>query len=419
MLLWFPLGIAIVISKNAIRTKYLHINHSLNEKTRRLWCATEAMAIGTGGITLVHAATGVSRSAIYRGFKDIKQKGRRKKLKGRIRKKGGGAKSISSKMPEVISALATLVEASTKGDPELPLLWTSKALSKLSSELERQGFKASRSTVGTLLKEMGYSLQLNKKDKEGKSVPDRNAQFEHINEKAKNFLREGCPVISVDTKKKELIGEFKNGGREYRKKGDPIKVNVHDFPDPEDGKVAPYGVYDIGKNKGWVSVGITSDTAEFAVNTIRSWWHKMGKKDYRKISKLMITADCGGSNGNRVRLWKWELQKLANELDADIHVCHFPPATSKWNKIEHKMFSYITQNWRGVPLISREAVVQLIGKTTTTKGLEIKAQIDYRDYKTGQEVSSEDFNGIGITRDKFHGEWNYTIFPIIKVNILL
>lgn len=407
------------ISKNAIRIKYQRINHSLNEKTRRLWCASEALAIGKGGITLVHSATKVSRSAIYNGIKDIQQKGRRKKSKGRIRKKGGGAKSISSKMPELESALETLVEVSTKGDPELPMRWTSKSLSKLSAELLKQGFKVGRDTVASLLKRMGYSLQLNKKDKEGKAVPDRNAQFEHINEKAKNFLKEGYPVLSVDTKKKELIGEFKNGGREYRKKGDPIKVNVHDFPDAEDGKVAPYGVYDIGKNKGWVSVGITSDTAEFAVNTIRSWWYKMGEKDYGKISKLMITADCGGSNGNRVRLWKWELQKLANELDIDIHVCHFPPATSKWNKIEHKMFSYITQNWRGVPLISREAVVQLIGNTKTTKGLEIQAQIDYRKYETGKEVADEDFNEIGIIRDKFHGEWNYIISPLIKVNILL
>ena len=320
-------------------------------------------------------------------------------------------------MPAIIPALENLVEASTKGDPELPLRWTSKALSKLFIELEKQGFKVGRSTISTLLKDMGYSLQLNKKDKEGKSVPDRDAQFEHINEKAKNFLKEGYPVISVDTKKKELIGEFKNGGREYRKKGDPIKVNVHDFPDPKNGKVAPYGVYDIGKNKGWVSVGITSDTAEFAVNTIRSWWHKMGKKDHPKISKLMITADCGGSNGNRVRLWKWELQKLANELDVEIHVCHFPPATSKWNKIEHKMFSYITQNWRGVPLISQETVVQLIGNTKTSKGLQIQAQIDYREYLKGKVVDDKDFSRIAINRNKFRGEWNYIISPAFVFEI--
>ncbi len=408
-----------VISKNALRIKYLRINHSLNEKSRRLWCAAEALSIGVGGIALVHAATKASRSMIHRGIKYIQQKRRRKKSKGRIRKKGGGAKPISIKMPGILLALETLVEVATKGDPELPMLWTNKGLRKLSVELEKQGFKVGRSSVAALLKEMGYSLQLNRKEKEGKAVPDRNAQFEHINEKAKKFLKEGIPVLSVDTKKKELIGNFKNAGREYRKKGDPIKVNDHDFPDPGKGKVAPYGVYDIGKNKGWVGVGITSDTAEFAVNTIRDWWYKMGKKDYSNITKLMITADCGGSNGNRVRLWKWELQKLSNELDIDIHVCHFPPATSKWNKIEHKMFSYITQNWRGVPLISREAVVQLIGSTTTTKGLKIQAQIDYRDYQKGREVDDEDFDGIGITRDKFHGEWNYTISPVIKVNVLL
>ena len=407
-----------VISKHSIRTKYLRINHSLNEKTRRLWCAAEALSIGVGGVTLVHGATKVSRSVIHRGIKDIQQKGRRKKSRGRIRKKCGGAKQVSSKMPEIFLAIEALVEAATKGDPELPMRWTNKGLRKLSVELQNQGFQVSHSTVAFLLEQMGYSLQLNRKEKEGKSVPDRNAQFEHINEKAKNFLKEGIPVISVDTKKKELIGDFKNAGREYRKKGDPIKVNVHDFPDPDEGKVAPYGVYDIGKNKGWVGVGITSDTAEFAVNTIRDWWHKMGKKDYPNISKLMITADCGGSNGNRVRLWKWELQKLSNELNVDIHVCHFPPATSKWNKIEHKMFSYITQNWRGVPLISREAVVQLIGSTKTIKGLEIQAQIDYRDYQKGREVDDEDFDEIAITRDKFRGEWNYTISPVVQVGIL-
>ena len=410
--------IVVVISKNALRIKYLRINHSLNEKTRRLWCASEALSIGVGGITLVHAATKVSRPAIYRGIKDIQQKGRRKKSKGRIRKKGGGTKPVSSKIPEVFVAIETLVEVATKGDPELPMRWTNKGLRKLSVELQNQGFKVSHTTVAVLLEEMGYSLQLNRKEKEGKAVPDRNAQFEHINEKAKNFLKEGVPVISVDTKKKELIGNFKNAGREYRKKGDPVRVNTHDFPEPGEGKVAPYGVYDIGKNKGWVGVGITSDTAEFAVNTIRDWWHKMGKKDYPNIQKLMITADCGGSNGNRVRLWKWELQKLSNELNVDIHVCHFPPATSKWNKIEHKMFSYITQNWRGVPLISREVVVQLIGKTTTTKGLEIQAQIDYRDYQKGREVDDDDFDGIAITRDKFHGEWNYTISPVTTFSIL-
>ena len=407
-----------MVTKNIVRKKYQSIRKSLNEKSRRLWCAAEALAIGKGGIAIVHAATQISRPTIYSGIREIQQKSRQKKSKNRIRKKGGGAKLTVNKTPEILQALEVLVEPATKGHPESPLLWTNKGLRKLSEELKKQGFNASPNTVALLLKKLGYSLQLNRKEKEGKTVPDRNAQFEHINEKVMAFHREGQPVISVDTKKKELVGNFKNGGREYRKKGDPIEVNAHDFPEPGEGKVAPYGVYDIGKNKGWVGVGITSDTAQFAVNTIRNWWFKMGKKDYPKIKKLMITADCGGSNGNRVKLWKWELQKLANELDVDIHVCHFPPATSKWNKIEHKMFSYITQNWRGVPLISKEAIVQLIGSTKTSKGLEIQAQIDYRDYQKGIEVDDEDFESIALTRDKFHGEWNYTISPTITIRIV-
>ena len=406
-------------SANEIRKKYQGIKSHLNEKTRRLWCATEALAIGKGGVAIVHMATKISKPTIYAGIQELdQQKGRRKKVEQRIRKKGGGAKSIVSKTPEICQALEVLLEPATKGDPESPMRWTNKGLRKLSVELEKQGFSVSQNTVAALLKEANYSLQLNRKEKEGKSVPDRNAQFEFINEQIKIFHSEGQPVISVYTKKKELVGNFKNGGREYRKKGDPMEVNVHDFPDPDEGKVAPYGVYDIGKNKGWVGVGITSDTAEFAVNTIRNWWIKMGKKDYRKIKKLMITADCGGSNGNRVKLWKWELQKLANELKIDIYVRHLPPATSKWNKIEHRMFSYITQNWRGVPLISKEAIVQLIGSTKTTKGLEIQAQIDYREYKTGKEVNKDDFESIGITPDKFHGEWNYIISPTVTFRIV-
>lgn len=411
-------------SKSIIRTKYQNISHCLDEKSRRLWCATEALAIKEGGVAMVHAATGVSRPTIYAGIKELEKppirKGKRrhpKKSDGRIRKKGGGAKSTSTSTPEILAKLESLIEPMTKGDPQSPLRWTNKGLRKLSSELKNQGFDICHSTVADLLRQCGYSLQLNRKDKEGKSVPDRNAQFQYINDKAMAFLGSSEPVISVDTKKKELIGDYKNGGREYRKKGDPVKVNVHDFPDEEGGKVAPYGVYDIGKNKGWVSVGITSDTAEFAVNTIRSWWNKMGKIDYSKATKLMITADCGGSNGSRVRLWKWELQKLANELNIEIHVCHFPPGTSKWNKIEHKMFSYISQNWRGVPLINREAVVQLIGNTKTTKGLQIQAQIDYREYLKGKEVDDKDFDRIAITRNQFRGEWNYIISPIITFEL--
>lgn len=413
-------------SVSVIRKKFNRISNRLDEKTRRLWCASEALTIGKGGVAIVHTATGVSRPTIYAGIKELegKKRGRprirrrRDKSDGRIRKIGGGTKAISIKTPEIISALEALIEPEAKGDPENPLRWTSKSSRKLTAELRNQGFAVCHSTVADLLEKSGYSLQLNKKDKEGKSVPDRNAQFQYINDQAMAFHKACEPVISVDTKKKELIGEYKNGGREYRKKGDPLRVNVHDFPDKEEGKVAPYGVYDIGKNKGWVSVGITGDTAEFAVNTIRSWWKNMGKRDYPKATKLMITADCGGSNGNRVRLWKWELQKLANELDLDIHVCHFPPGTSKWNKIEHKMFSYISQNWRGVPLISQEAVVQLIGNTKTTKGLQIQAQLDYRNYRKGIEVDKEDFEGIAITKNQFHGEWNYTISPVIAFEIV-
>ena len=405
---------------SAIKKKYLKINPTLNEKSRRIWCATEAIAIGWGGIIKVYKATGVSRPTIQAGIKEISSKrGRPRKKRssiktdGRVRKKGGGAKSVLVKNPEILSLIETFIEPGVKGDPERPLLWTNKALRKLAAELQKLGHKVSHSKVGELLKEAGYSLQMNRKEKSGKTAPDRNAQFEHINEQTKAFHRDGDPVISVDTKKKEMIGEFKNGGSEYCKIGEGSSVNDHDFLDKKLGKVAPYGVYDIGKNKGWVNVGISSDTAEFAVNAIRAWWENMGKKDYANATKLMITADCGGSNGNRVRLWKWELQKLANQFALEIHVCHLPPGTSKWNKIEHKMFSYISKNWRAVPLISYEVVVQLIGNTKTTKGLQIQAQIDYREYLKGVEVEDKDFNSIAITKDMFHGEWNYTISPML------
>ncbi len=408
-----------LISDKQLLKKYLGIKHSLNEKTRRLWCAVEALAIGKHGVSRVSAVTQVTPPTIYAGIRELKRKPSRKKSNQRIRKKGGGTKTLLSKQPGISKELESLTEPATKGDPMSPLRWVSKSLRNLSRELVTRGYHISRTTVSNHLKDAGYSLQLNRKEREGKSVPDRNAQFEHINEQAKTFLREGQPVISVDTKKKELVGNYKNWGKEYTKKEEPVEVNMHDFPDEKEGKVAPYGVYDLGKNKGWVGVGITSDTAEFAVNTIRDWWRKMGKKDYPQASKLMITADCGGSNGNRVRLWKWGLQKLANELQMDIHVCHFPPGTSKWNKIEHKMFSYIILNWRGVPLISREAIVQLIGNTTTTTGLQINSQIDYRKYEKGKEVSDEDFESIGITPNKFHGEWNYRIEPMARISISL
>ena len=404
-----------MISKSTLRKKYQGIKHILNEKSRRLWCATEALALGKGGVAVIHQVTQVTPPTIYAGIRELQRMSGRKKSHQRIRKKGGGAKSVVHKMPTILKELEALVEPATKGHPESPLRWTSKSLRNLANELKSRELDVSHDTVGNLLKTSNYSLQLNRKEREDKSVPDRNAQFEYINEQVKAFHKDNQPVISVDTKKKELVGNYKNGGREYRKTGDPAEVNMHDFPDEEKGKVAPYGVYDIGKNKGWVSVGVTSDTAEFAVNTIRSWWRKMGEKDYPKATKLMITADCGGSNGYRVRLWKWELQKLANEMNMDIHVCHFPPGTSKWNKIEHKMFSYITQNWRGKPLISREAIVQLIGNTKTSKGLKIQAQLDCREYAKGKEVDEKDFKSIGIMQAIFHGEWNYTISPMIRI----
>ena len=408
-----------LITKTQLRKKYQGIKHSLNEKSLRLWCASEAIAIGEHGVAMVSFVTQVTPPTIYAGIRELQRKPNRKKSGQRIRKKGGGTKATISKFPEISKELEILTEPATKGDPMSSLRWVSKSLRNLSQELKKKGYDVRRGTVSSLLKDAGYSLQLNRKERDGKSVPDRNAQFEHINEQATTFLREGHPVISVDTKKKELVGNYKNWGKEYTKKGEPVEVNMHDFPDEKEGKVAPYGVYDLGKNKGWVGIGITSDTAEFAVNTIRDWWKKMGKKDYPRASKLMITADCGGSNGNRVRLWKWELQRLANELQIDIHVCHFPPGTSKWNKIEHKMFSYITLNWRGVPLISREAIVQLIGNTTTTKGLTIKSQIDYRKYEKGKVISDQDFENIEIVPDKFHGDWNYRITSMVRIGISL
>jgi hypothetical protein len=392
-----------------IKNKYEQLAPHLNEKTKRLWCALEALELKKFGITIVSNATKVSRPTIYSGIKEIKNG--QKLSEKRIRKKGGGAKKLTEKQPTLIEDLEALVEPTAKGDPENPLRWTCKGTEKIAKELKKKNYKISPNSVRTLLKKRNYSLQLNQKARDGKSVPDRDKQFKYINKKTKEFQKKNCPVISVDAKKKELIGNFKNNGREYCKSKNPIKVNTHDFPDKEKGKVAPYGVYDIGKNKGWVSVGITKDTAEFAVNTVRSWWFQMGKKDYEKAKKILITADCGGSNGYRTKLWKWELQKLANELNKEIHISHFPPGTSKWNKIEHRMFSYISQNWRGRPLITREVVIQLIGNTKTKTGLKIQAQIDLRKYKTGIEITKEQMQTLNIKNFKFRGEWNYKIIP--------
>lgn len=383
---------------------------SLHEKGRRLWAATEAQAYGRGGITVLQRATGLSRVTIYKGIEELKT-GRIFSADNHIRQKGGGRKKLTDMQPELLKALNNLVDSTSRGDPESPLRWTSKSTRKLSKQLKSQGFKIGYKTTGTLLKNMKYSLQANKKVKEGSSHLDRDAQFHHINQSVMDFHKRGQPAISVDTKKKENIGEFKNNGRELCKQKEPMLVNSHDFPDKRLGKVVPYGIYDIGKNKGWVSVGISGDTAEFAVNTIRTWWYKMGQSIYETASELFITADCGGSNGYRVRLWKKELQKFATETNLTIHVCHFPPGTSKWNKIEHRMFSYISQNWRGKPLITRETVVQLIGNTRTEKGLEIQAVLDENTYQLGREVSDKEMAAIKIEKNTFHPDWNYTIKP--------
>lgn len=391
-----------------VKSKYQQLAFCLNEKSKRLWAATEANSIGRGGINIVHKGTGIDFKTISKGVKELASN----KSDDRIRKVGGGRKKIRETQSSILNDLEKLMEPVTRGDPESSLLWTCKSTYKLADELNAQGYTISQKTVYSLLVDLDYSLQSNRKRREGADHPDRNEQFEFIYKTVKKFQTNGNPTISVDTKKKENIGEYKNNGREYRKQGKPLEVNMHDFPDKILGKVAPYGVYDIGKNKGWVSVGISADTAEFAVNTIRNWWHIMGKPEYPKVTGLLITADCGGSNGYRVKLWKYELQKLADELGIVITVCHFPPGTSKWNKIEHRMFSYITQNWRGRPLETRETVVQLISNTKTKTGLEIRAIIDNNIYEKGKLVSDNEMSRINQRQNKFHGEWNYQILPL-------
>ena len=385
----------------------------LDERTRRLWAAAESAAIGRGGISLVARASGVSRRAIQAGLSELKQKpDRAQKVHGRrIRRQGGGRKKALDKDPSLIQDLERLVEPATRGDPESPLRWTCKSVRKLAEELRRLGHDASHTLVSELLHEQKYSLQANRKTKEGTSHPDRNAQFEHISEKVQGFLRQGQPAISVDTKKKELIGEFKNDGREWRPKGQPEPVRVHDFGKVKD---VPYGVYDLGRDVGWVNVGTDHDTSAFAVESIRQWWNTMGRPCYPKARQLLITADSGGSNGSRVRLWKLELQKFADETGLEIAVCHFPPGTSKWNKIEHRLFSFITQNWRGKPLVSHEVIVNLIAATTTKTGLRVKSRLDTGKYPKGVKVSKADFAGIKLLQDDFHGDWNYSIQPRSK-----
>jgi hypothetical protein len=396
----------------AVREKYEALSGRLNEATLRLWAAVEARSLGRGGVTTVAKASGLSRTTIYAGLHELElAPGKLANEAGRIRAAGGGRKPLTDKDPTRLHALDALVEPSTRGDPQSPLRWTCKSTPRLAKELQRKGHAVSQRSVCDLLALLGYSLQATRKIHEGGRHGDRDAQFAYIAARVAQFQDAGDPVISVDTKKKELIGDFKNVGREWQPKGKPEAVRVYDFIDPALGKVAPYGVYDISANQGWVSVGITHDTAEFAVETIRRWWREMGQPLYPTARRLLITADCGGSNGYRVRLWRFALQQLADELAMTVHVCHLPPGTSKWNRIEHRMFCHITQNWRGRPLISREVVVNLIGQTTTAKGLRIHAELDENDYPAGVKVSDAMLADLALERDDFHGEWNYRLKP--------
>ena len=401
-----------------IVAKYRALAQMMDERMRRRWAAAEAQAYGWGGLQAVSGAVGMSPNTIRKGLSELaaREENPDEPLGRRLRREGGGRKRCTEADPELIETLQSLVEPTTRGDPMSALRWTCKSTSNLAEELTQQGHPVSPRTVGRLLSADGYSLQSNRKTKEGDSHPDRNAQFEHINLMVTRFQQRGEPVISVDTKKKELIGQFKNGGREWRPKGRPEEVKVHDFVDKELGKVIPYGVYDLSENKGWVSVGIDHDTARFAAEAIRRWWKKMGAKRYRDARELLITADGGGSNGSRCRLWKLALQELATKMEMPIHVCHFPPGTSKWNKIEHRMFCHITQNWRGRPLVSHEVIIQLIANTRTKTGLKIRAALDSGRYPTGIKVSDEELAALKIKRAKFHGDWNYALLPARKKN---
>jgi hypothetical protein len=397
-----------------IEQRFSLLSAALDERMRRLVAAAEAKVAGYGGVSLASRATGVSRRAITVGMRELANPGVRLDPLGnptRIRKSGGGRKKATAQDVTLMGDLEKLIEPLTRGDPESPLRWTCKSLRRLADELVLAGHEVSHRLVGQLLEELGYSLQANRKTQEGSAHPDRNAQFEFINRRTREELALGNPVISVDTKKKELVGDFKNAGQEYRPKGDPQRVRVHDFIIPELGRANPYGVFDLAKNVGWVSVGVDHDTAAFAVESIRRWWRMMGAAQYPKAQRLQIFADGGGSNGSRVRLWKVELQKLTEELGFPIQVCHLPPGTSKWNKIEHRLFSFISQNWRGQPLISHEVIVNLIKATTTSKGLRVEAAVDDRQYPAGEKVTDEELAQVNLTRAEFHGEWNYTISP--------
>ncbi|HLJ46234.1 MAG TPA: ISAzo13 family transposase [Bryobacteraceae bacterium] len=395
-----------------IRRKFRLVAVELDERRRRQWAAAEARDVGWGGISLVARATGLSRPTIMAGLKELEHSAKSRSVaSARIRAAGGGRRKLTQSDPGLLEALERLIDPATRGDPMSPLRWTCKSTAKLAEELTQQNHPVSDRTVAVLLKQSGYSLQANRKMREGSSHPDRNAQFEYINRQVAAFQKQQQPVISVDTKKKELVGEFKNPGEEWHPKGQPKEVNVHDFPDKKMGKAIPYGVYDLACNEGWVSVGIDHDTAEFACASIHRWWDEMGSTRFPRATNLLITADGGGSNSSRNRLWKKSLQGLADELGIALTVCHFPPGTSKWNKIEHRLFCFITKNWRGRPLTSYEVIVNLIANTTTKTGLTVRAALDHRQYETGIEVSDDELEHLNITRAKFHGEWNYSIKP--------
>jgi hypothetical protein len=397
------------VDEKGLRAKYKSLAPELNERARRIWAATEAREIGRGGIALVARATKISYSTVVRGLHELKSGA--SASAGRVRRPGGGRKTSSAKDPTLLSALDALVEPTSSGDPESALRWTSKSVRKLAAHLNADGHVVSHQLVSELLADAGYSLQANRKAREGTNHPDRDDQFRYINRLVREFQRDGEPVVSVDTKKKELVGDFKNAGKQWRPKQTPDLVRVHDFIIPENGKAVPYGVYDLTRNTGWVSVGIDHDTATFAARTILRWWRKMGRPVYPRGRRLLITADAGGSNGPRIRLWKWEMQQLADRTGMAITVCHFPPGTSKWNKIEHRLFSYISTNWRGQPLISLAVIVSLIASTRTATGLRVRAELDKHLYPDGRGVPDELMSTIKLQPHRFHGDWNYTVHP--------
>jgi hypothetical protein len=396
-----------------IRRKFESLDAVLDERSRRQWAATEAQELGFGGLSCVAKATGLARDTIRAGLRELayRQAHPEEVVSPRLRRPGGGRKALAATDPELLTVLESLVEPLTRGDPESPLRWTCKSTRTLAEELSRQGHPISDRTVAALLYEGGYSLQANCKTREGRQHPDRNAQFEYINAQAQRFQKRSQPVISVDTKKKELVGDFKNAGREWRLQGEPDQVRVHDFLDKELGKAIPYGVYDVTHNQGWVSVGIDHDTAYFAAASIRRWWEEMGVLRFPRAEELLITADGGGSNSHRSRLWKAALQDLADDIGLKLTICHFPPGTSKWNKVEHRLFCFITNNWRGQPLLSHQVIVNLISSTTTDKGLVVKAAVDETKYETGIIVTDDQMAKLALTPAKYHGDWNYAIKP--------